>query len=125
MKIVFRLNYHTGPGQSLWLKYAILLGDSGVRFDQMAPLHWINEQQWETTVDINGAGRLRMEYSYQLRQAGNGVELDEWLAPLEGVTWRAIRRFEPSFTPHAARWTFASGSRYFPPSTMSATMLVT
>jgi succinyl-diaminopimelate desuccinylase len=26
-------------------------------------------------------------------------KLDEWLAPLEGVTWRAIRRFEPSFTP--------------------------
>jgi acetylornithine deacetylase/succinyl-diaminopimelate desuccinylase-like protein len=27
------------------------------------------------------------------------VKLDEWLAPLEGVSWRAIRRFEPSFTP--------------------------
>jgi len=26
-------------------------------------------------------------------------KLDKWLAPLEGVTWRAIRRFEPSFTP--------------------------
>src|SRR5712672_2931770 len=25
-------------------------------------------------------------------------KLDEWLAPLTGVTWRAIRRFEPSFT---------------------------
>ena len=25
--------------------------------------------------------------------------LDEWLAPLEGVRWRATRRFEPSFTP--------------------------
>lgn len=25
--------------------------------------------------------------------------LDEWLAPLDGVTWRAIRRFEASFTP--------------------------
>lgn len=27
------------------------------------------------------------------------ARLDEWLAPIEGVTWRAIRRFEPSFTP--------------------------
>ncbi len=27
------------------------------------------------------------------------ARLDEWLAPLEGVSWRAIRRFEPSFTP--------------------------
>jgi len=26
------------------------------------------------------------------------ARLDEWLKPLEGVTWRAIRRFEPSFT---------------------------
>jgi succinyl-diaminopimelate desuccinylase len=26
------------------------------------------------------------------------AKLDEWLAPLDGVTWRAIRRFEPSFT---------------------------
>jgi len=25
-------------------------------------------------------------------------QLDEWLAPLEGVSWKAIRRFEPSFT---------------------------
>jgi len=27
------------------------------------------------------------------------AKLDEWLGPLEGVSWRAIRRFEPSFTP--------------------------
>jgi len=27
------------------------------------------------------------------------ARLDEWLAPLEGVRWRTIRRFEPSFTP--------------------------
>jgi len=26
-------------------------------------------------------------------------KLTTWLSPLEGVTWRAIRRFEPSFTP--------------------------
>lgn len=26
------------------------------------------------------------------------ARLDEWLKPLAGVTWRAIRRFEPSFT---------------------------
>jgi len=25
-------------------------------------------------------------------------KLDEWLSPLAGVSWRAIRRFEPSFT---------------------------
>jgi acetylornithine deacetylase/succinyl-diaminopimelate desuccinylase-like protein len=26
------------------------------------------------------------------------ARLDEWLRPIEGVTWRALRRFEPSFT---------------------------
>ena len=26
------------------------------------------------------------------------ARLDEWLGPMEGVAWRAIRRFEPSFT---------------------------
>lgn len=26
------------------------------------------------------------------------TKLDEWLGPLEGVSWKAIRRFEPSFT---------------------------
>jgi 4-alpha-glucanotransferase len=81
MKIVFRLNYHTVSGQSLWLKYAVVLGASGIRFDQVAPLHWINDQQWEATVNLKGTGPLSLEYSYQLRQSGNGVELDEWLAP--------------------------------------------
>jgi 4-alpha-glucanotransferase len=78
MKIVFRLNYHTVPGQSLWLKYSTVLDGKGVRFDQVVPLHWINEGQWETSVNVRGAGNFRIDYSYQLRQANNGVELDEW-----------------------------------------------
>lgn len=78
MKIVFRLNYHTVPGQSLWLKYSTVLDEKGVRFDQVVPLHWLNDQQWETSVNVRGAGRFRIDYNYQLRQAGNGVELDEW-----------------------------------------------
>ena len=41
MNIVFRLNYHTVPGQSLWLKYSTVLDEKGVRFDQVVPLHWI------------------------------------------------------------------------------------
>ena len=68
MKIVFRLNYHTIPGQSLWLKYSTVLDEKGVRFDQVVPLHWINDGQWETSVNVRGAGRFRMEYNYQLRQ---------------------------------------------------------
>ncbi|RYD47104.1 MAG: hypothetical protein EOP85_06100, partial [Verrucomicrobiaceae bacterium] len=78
MKIVFRLNYHTVEGQSLWLKYSTVLDEKGVRFDQVVPLHWQNEGQWGTTVSVRGAGQFRIEYSYQLRQLGNGVQLDEW-----------------------------------------------
>lgn len=80
MKIVFRLNYHTVPGQSLWLKYSTVLDANGVRFDQVVPLRWLNDEQWETSVAIRGAGCFRIEYNYQLRQT-NGVELDEWHGP--------------------------------------------
>lgn len=81
MKIVFRLNYHTVPGQSLWVKYSTVLDEKGVRFDQVVPLHWINERQWETSVEVHGSGRFRMDYSYQLRQSSNGVQLNEWHGP--------------------------------------------
>lgn len=80
MKIVFRLNYHTAPGQSLWLKYSTVLGENGVRFDQAVPMHWLNDQQWETQVQVSGAGKFLVEYHYQLRQT-NGVSLDEWHSP--------------------------------------------
>ena len=80
MNIVFRLNYHTVTGQSLWLKYSTVLDEKGVRFDQVVPLHWLNDGQWETRVKVRGEGRFRIEYNYQLRQT-NGVELDEWHAP--------------------------------------------
>lgn len=81
MKIVFRLRFHTVPGQSLWLKLATVLEETGVRFEQILPLHWINDQQWEVVLDVNGGGGLRLEYTYQFREEGNGVELDEWAGP--------------------------------------------
>jgi 4-alpha-glucanotransferase len=81
MNIVFRLNYHTVPGQSLWLKYSTVLDEKGVRFDQVVPMHWINDQQWEVRVEIHGAGRFRLEYDYQFRQSSNGMKLDEWHGP--------------------------------------------
>jgi 4-alpha-glucanotransferase len=81
MRIIFRLNYHTSPGQSLWLNYSTVLDEKSVRFDQVVPLHWINDQQWEVVVEVRGAGAFRVEYNYQLRQASNGVVLDEWHGP--------------------------------------------
>jgi 4-alpha-glucanotransferase len=81
MKIVFRLNFHTVPGQSLWLKLATLIDDREVRFDKVLPLRWINDRQWEVVMDVQGGGPMRLEYAYQLRQEGNSVELDEWNGP--------------------------------------------
>ncbi len=78
MKIVFRLNYHTTPGQSLWLNHSVVLGEGGIRFDQVTPMRWRSERQWEAEIDVRGAGKFRLEYGYQLRQEGNGVVLDEW-----------------------------------------------
>jgi 4-alpha-glucanotransferase len=77
MKIVFRLNFHTVPGQSLWLKLRTSPQGSGLHMEQVIPLRWINERQWETSLEISGCP-LRLEYSYQFRQEGNGVLLDEW-----------------------------------------------
>ncbi len=81
MNIVFRLDYHTVPGQSLWLKYSIVLDEKGVRFDQVVPLQWINDSQWEVRVEVHGSGRFLLEYSYQFRQSTNGLKLDEWHGP--------------------------------------------
>jgi 4-alpha-glucanotransferase len=81
MKIVFRLNFHTVPGQSLWLKLRTVLGDREVHFEQVLPLHWINDGQWQAELDVQCDAALRLEYSYQFREEGNGVELDEWNGP--------------------------------------------
>lgn len=80
MKLVFRVNYHSSPGQSLWLKYSTVLDPVGLRFDHVVPMQWLNSEQWETEVQLSGAGCFRLDYHYQLRQA-NGAALDEWLAP--------------------------------------------
>jgi 4-alpha-glucanotransferase len=85
MNIVFRLNYHTVPGQSLWLKYSAVLDEKGVRFDQVVPLHWVNDRQWEVRVEVHGAGRFLLEYDYQLRQSSNRVKLEEWHGPRTAV----------------------------------------
>lgn len=85
MKIVCRLNYHTVPGQSLWLKLVTVLDEPPVRYAQVLPLHWRNDRQWELELDVQGAGPWRLEYSYQLRQDDNGVVLDEWDGPRQAV----------------------------------------
>ncbi|MGB6222760.1 4-alpha-glucanotransferase [Haloferula sp.] len=81
MKILFRLNYHTVPGQSLWLKLAKIQDGSAGRFEQVLPLRWVNDHQWEAFLELDFPGPLELEYSYQLREEGNGMHLDEWGGP--------------------------------------------
>ena len=81
MIITFRLNYRTRPGQSLWLKYSTILVEPELRFDQVVPLRWLNELQWEVSIELHGVTRLQLEYHYQLRQDFNEVLLDEWHQP--------------------------------------------
>ena len=70
MKIVFRLNYHTVPGQSLWLKLATVLEDTGVRLEQVLPLRWINDRQWQAELDVKGAGRC----GWNILSAASGLQ---------------------------------------------------
>ena len=78
MRIHFRVNFRTEPGQTLWLKHSAGLEAGEVRVEREVPMHWLNELQWEIVLDLAGCGVSRIEYSYQLRQECNGVELDEW-----------------------------------------------
>ncbi|NJM37484.1 MAG: 4-alpha-glucanotransferase [Akkermansiaceae bacterium] len=71
MKIVFRVNYHTVLGQSLWLIYTD-------RETKAVPMQWLNHEQWEVSLDFDREKNLPTVYHYQLRQQ-NGVKLDEWL----------------------------------------------
>ena len=80
MKIVFRLNYQTVPGQSLWLKCTGCFDEEGVFSERVLPLQWINNEQWETSINVTGKYQLELKYYYQLRQADE-FELDEWHIP--------------------------------------------
>ena len=84
MKIVFLLNFHTVPGQSLWIKLATIAGE--LRLEQTLPLRWLNDRQWRAEIEAGASGGpLRVEYSYQFRQEENGVCLDEWNGPRTAV----------------------------------------
>lgn len=76
-RIVFRLNYHTVEGQSLWVR--IIIGAGGNEFVQTLPLRWINDRQWQTEWELGKGTGIR--YQYVLRQDWNGVELTEWGEP--------------------------------------------
>ncbi|RYD26548.1 MAG: hypothetical protein EOP87_22585, partial [Verrucomicrobiaceae bacterium] len=81
-KIVFRVNYHTVPGQSLWVRISVKIGD--LAFDHLLPMRCISGTQWQTEWETGwstSAGFLLFTYRYVFRQEGNGVELEEWGGP--------------------------------------------
>lgn len=81
MKILFRVAYHTVPGQSLWLKLAIVHESDGHRMESWFPMTWLNHEQWQIDLELSASGTIRLEYHYQLRQENNGLQLDEWNSP--------------------------------------------
>ena len=128
MKIVFRLNFHTVPGESLWLKLAAVLGNDRLRLEQMLPLHWINNEQWQAEIELHGPEPVRLEYTYQLRRESNGVELDEWSGPrvmpvnpaaaevlLLHDTWRSAGTIDYAFETAAFRALLPPRKNFAPP----------
>lgn len=81
-KIVFRLNYRTVAGQSLWVRISLRIGSS--TFEHLLPMRWINGDQWQAeweTAWNTGQGFLLFTYRYLFRQESNGIELEEWGSP--------------------------------------------
>ena len=132
MKIVFRLNYHTVPGESLWLKLAAVLGNDRLRLEQVLPLRWINDEQWQTEIELHGHEPVGLEYTYQFRREQNGVELDEWdgprVIPVDSAsaevlllrdTWRSAGTLDYAFETSAFR-SLLPERRHFSPTAIHA-----
>jgi len=83
MKIVFRLNYHTRPGQSLWIDVATYMGEAEVWESQELPMQWVNPEQWEAELEVNAKQLLSIKYAYQFREESNDMRLNEWGKPRE------------------------------------------
>src|SRR2546421_475851 len=85
MKLTFRLRFHTSFGESLLISGSHpSLGLD--RVDQALPLHYLNNQFWQATIELAGDAQqeFRIHYHYILRQpdgseiydAGNQLTLD-------------------------------------------------
>ncbi len=81
MKLLFRVSYHTHPGESLWLVMALHDPSSGLTLRETTAMHWRDPEHWETEIEIDAANPLEIHYHYQLRDARNGATLDEAPVP--------------------------------------------
>ncbi len=78
MKIVFRLNYYTRPGQSLWVKVSRCVGDPCFWENEVIPMKWRNSQQWELEYTSDATDVIGLRYHYEFRQESNELVLEEW-----------------------------------------------
>jgi acetylornithine deacetylase/succinyl-diaminopimelate desuccinylase-like protein len=49
-------------------------------------------------VPVHAIARADIRLPVGVRTADLDAKLHEWISPIDGITWRVIRRFEPSFT---------------------------
>ena len=81
MKILFRVAYHTVPGESLWLVWRMHDPASGLTMRETTAMQWRDPEHWESDLEIDATAPLELEYHYHLRREGNHARLDEWNAP--------------------------------------------
>ena len=78
MKFIFRLRFHTQPGQSL-----LLTGDhellGGGQIERAVPLHYLNEEFWQVTVHWpdRAISDAAIAYNYVLSNA-DGSTIQDW-----------------------------------------------
>lgn len=81
MKLVFRVAYHTVPGESLWIVLRIDGSGGAFTLRDVKAMQWRDLEHWETEVEIDAIQPVYVEYHYQLRRERNGAILNEWNAP--------------------------------------------
>lgn len=119
MKIVFRVNYRTVPGESLWLGL-VASGAASAGCGPWLAMRWIDDWHWEAVLEPV-QGPPPEGYAYQLREEG-GLVLDEWgpprrLPPVrDGIgllllhdTWRCAGTFDYAYETKAFDGVFPSG----------------
>ncbi len=75
MKIHFHLRFHTWPGQNLFIKGNIeQLGNHLVR--QAAPMQYLNDQLWQTSIEIDDTKPVKINYTYVLNDI-DGAQIIE------------------------------------------------
>lgn len=81
MKLVFRVAYHTVPGESIWLALGVCDAQGGFSLRDTVAMHWRDTEHWEADLEIDARGPVHIEYHYQLRRDKSDAVLNEWNIP--------------------------------------------